>query len=117
MSLNFPASFQNMVRITIYGGWAGKLPADSKLFWDAIEPSSTNSKTTSWETTLHDSFHAVKRELAIEMANASPGDASFHVVFGGQGHPDRMTRMMSSRYASNTTVSKIVVQTNLFRMS
>ena len=57
-----------------------------------------------------------KREKASEIISAL-GDALLRVVMDVDDNTARMLQLLDSRYASNRTVSRIAVQTQLFRMS
>lgn len=58
-----------------------------------------------------------KREKASAIIISALGDASLRVVIDVNDDPGRMLHLLDTRYASCRTVSRIAIQTQLFRMS
>ena len=58
-----------------------------------------------------------KREKASGIIISALGDAPLRVIIDIDDDPARMMQLLDARYASNRTVSRIAVQTQLFRMS
>ena len=58
-----------------------------------------------------------KREMASGIIISALGNAPLRVVIDIDDDPARMMQLLDARYASNRTVSRIAVQTQLFRMS
>ena len=57
-----------------------------------------------------------KREKTSGIIISALGDAPLRVVMDAEDDPARMLQLLDSRYASNRTVSRISVQTQLFQM-
>ena len=55
-------------------------------------------------------------EKASGIIISALGDSPLRVVLEADDDPKRMLKLLDARYASNRTVSRIAVQTQLFRM-
>ena len=107
-----------------YGLWRHRLRAACRVkgVWSVVERSST-SQTTSTTTagardvTTLDARTTAKREKASGIIISALGDAPLRVVMDVDDDPSKMLNLLDARYASNRTVSRIAVQTQLFRMS
>jgi len=107
-----------------YGLWRLRLRAACRVkgIWSVVDPTASSSITT--DTTLDvapDALASVrriaKREKASGIIISALGDAPLRVVLDVDDDPARMLALLDARYASNRTVSRIAVQTQLFRMS
>lgn len=105
-----------------YGLWRHRLRAAcrSKGVWGVVSPPLTTTDTTATglESTPEASALVLsKREKASGIIICALGDAPSRVVLDADDDPARMVQLLDARYASNRTVSRISVQTQLFRMS
>lgn len=104
-----------------YGLWRHRLRAACRVkgVWRVVD--SLSDSTTSTESTAGPSTSSVrdqvKREKASGIIISSLGDAPLRVVMDVDDDPVQMLKLLDSRYASNRTVSRIAVQTQLFRLS
>ena len=106
-----------------YSLWRLRLRAACRIkgVWDLVteEASSSSSAASSRSTTITD---ADKRKLTTKLEKVSGmiisalGDSPLRVVADADGDPARMLRLLDARYASDRTVSRIAVQTQLYRM-
>ena len=106
-----------------YGLWRIRLRAicptrgvwsvgEKKRTTEQSEPSSGTTENISSATRS-----TAKREKASGIIISELGDAPLRVVIEAEDDPARMIQLLDARYASNRTVSRIAVQTQLFRMS
>lgn len=58
-----------------------------------------------------------KKQKASGIIRSALGDAPLRVVIEAEDGPAKMSKLLDARYASNPTVSRISVQTQLFRMA
>lgn len=104
-----------------YGMWRHRLRAVCRLkgVWFVVDTSSSSGTVTeSTEEFDHSSPRLIaKREKASGIIISSLGDSPLRVVIDADDDPAQMLKVLDSRYASNRTVSRIAVQTQLFRMS
>ena len=106
-----------------YGLWRLRLRAACRVkgVWGVVESVSGSSTTTTTTTTdvddtVRSTRDIVKREKASGIIISALGDAPLRVVIEAHDNPKRMLQLLDARYASNRTVSRIAVQTQLFRM-
>lgn len=106
-----------------YGTWRLRLRAACRLkgVWDVVESLSTlsDSSTTTTATTqcqLHSSRNIVKKEKASRIIISALHDSPLRVVLEADDDTKRMFKLLDARYASIRTISRISVQTQLFRM-
>ena len=104
-----------------YGLWRLRLRAACRVkgVWNVVESSSDSSTATdaaSGETDTAPSRNIAKLEKASGIIISALGDAPLRVVLEADDDPKRMLKLLDARYASNRTVSRIAVQTQLFRM-
>jgi len=122
-----------------YGLWRMRLRAACRVkgVWSAVD-SSSSSETTEQnsETTKQPSAsdqpssssdqpspssskkcNVEKREKASAIIISALGDTPLRVVMEAEDDPARMMKLLDARYASSRTVSRISVQTQLFRMN
>jgi len=114
-----------------YGLWRMRLRAACRVkgVWKVVESTSeTTSQTTLASTSVQkdtqpsSAVAASEKQLdKLEKASAiiisALGDAPLRVVMEADDDPSKMLRLLDARYASSRTVSRIAVQTQLFRMS
>lgn len=110
-----------------YGLWRLRLRASCRVkgVWGVVDSSAPSSSTLSTnedytahpDATILSSRIISKREKASGIINSALGDVPLWVVLEAYDDPGRMLELLDSRYASNRTVSRIAVQTQLFRMT
>ena len=105
-----------------YALWRHRLRAACRVkgVWGVVDTSTESSVTTDLtdaERVRIDSRTRAKREKASGIIISALGDAPLRVVMDVDDDPARMLQLLDGRYASNRTVSRIAVQTQLFRMS
>jgi len=104
-----------------YGLWRHRLRAACRIkgVWDVVNGTPDSSAATADSTTPSDTAPQTmaKREKASGIIICALGDAPLRVVMEIDDDPARMLKLLDARYASNRTVSRIAVQTQLFRMS
>ena len=108
-----------------YTLWRHRLRAACRIknVWSVVNV--LNSTTSSASGTIEPSTptvvsppgSAAKREMACGIIISALGDAPLRVVMDVDDDPSRMLSLLDARCASNRTVSRIAVQTQLFRMS
>lgn len=108
-------------RCNDYGLWRLRLRAACRVkgVWKLIDKQSTaatSSDTTATPPTRLDIGTESKLEKASGLIISALGDSPLRIVADADGDPARTPRMLDSRYASNRTVSRIAVQTQLYRM-
>lgn len=93
-----------------------------KGLWEVVESdltptteASSSSSSASKSTKL--SGTGDKLEKASGIIISALGDSPLRVVIDAQDDPRKMLQLLDGRYASKRTVSRIAVQTKLFRMS
>lgn len=87
-----------------------------KRVWDAVE----DSRAASSETTIAaivDARGSINREQPLGIITTALGDVSLRVVIEADDDPARMMKLLDVEYMSSRNVSRITVQTQLFRMS
>lgn len=101
-----------------YTLWRMRLRAACRVkgVWDAVENSTDCSSDTSSQTT-HGTQLKLKQEKASGIIISALGDAPLRVIIDADDNPSQMLKLLDARYASNRTVTRIAVQTQLFRMS
>ena len=107
-----------------YGLWRLRLRAACRVkgVWGVVGSSSTSSSSTTTTTTTTDqesppsARDISKMEKASGIIISALGDSPLRVVLEADDDPKRMLKLLDARYASNRTVSRIAVQTQLFRM-
>lgn len=110
-----------------YGLWRLRLRAACRIkgVWKVVESSSTVSEasgTSSEASGVAIASAPVSTRTVANLEKASGmiisalGDAPLRVVLDADDDPARMLKLLDARYASNRTVSRIAVQTQLFRM-
>lgn len=87
-----------------------------KGVWTVVQDE-LNEGTDSELAQRVDARTAAKREKASGIIISALGDAPLRVVIEVDDNPSRMLALLDARYALNRTVSRIAVQTQLFRMS
>lgn len=115
-----------------YGLWRMRLRAACRVkgVWKVVESTSeTTSQTSLASTSLEKDSqqpsssvsvpekHLEKLEKASAIIISTLGDAPLRVIMEADDDPSKMLRLLDARYASSRTVSRIAVQTQLFRMS
>ena len=90
--------------------------------WNVVNTGTSDSSAsatteTDAATPTLSSRTAAKREMACGIIISALGDAPLRVVMDVDDDPGKMLDLLDARYASNRTVSRIAVQTQLFRMS
>ena len=107
-----------------YGLWRLRLRAACRVkgVWNVVDrtaSSTSTSETTHPGTTAasESAKRVAKREKASGLIISALGDAPLRVVLEADDDPERMLKLLDARYASNRTVSRIAVQTQLFRMT
>lgn len=103
-----------------YGLWRMRLRAACRVkgVWGIVESSSdSNSESTTTSSATTSVTSSVKREKASGIIISALGDAPLRVVIEAEDDPAKMIKLLDARYASNRTVSRIAIQTQLFRMS
>ena len=103
-----------------YGLWRLRLRAACRVkgLWNVVDTSSSATSSESTSTTVPDPGRRIaKREKASGIIISALGDAPLRVVLQADDDPEKMLQLLDARYASNRTVSRIAVQTQLFRMS
>ena len=104
-----------------YGLWRMRLRAACRVkgVWGVVESTSNtdSQSTTATTTTTVSTPSASKKERASGIIISALGDAPLRVVVEAEDDPAKMIKLLDARYASNRTVSRIAVQTQLFRMS
>lgn len=100
-----------------YSLWRMRLRAACRIkgVWDVVECSTDSSSSTS--TTTAPTPSSAKREKASVIIINALGDAPLRAVLEADEDPARMMKLLDARYACSRTVSRIAVQTQLFRMS
>lgn len=104
-----------------YGLWRLRLRAACRIkgVWKLVESTSATTLSSSDDTTIMDAQKekmTAKLEKASAMIISALGDSPLRVVADADGDPARMLMLLDTRYASNRTVSRIAVQTQLYRM-
>ena len=105
-----------------YGLWRLRLRAACRVkgVWHIVsEDTEHSTATSSASTALSDADkHKLtsKKEKASGIIISALGDSPLRVVAEADGEPARMLALLDARYASSRTVSRIAVQTQLFRM-
>ena len=104
-----------------YGLWRLRLRAACRVkgVWDLVDPfvPTTRSSDTAGQSSTPDGTKLkLKMEKASGMIIAALGDAPLRVVAEVDDDPAMMVKLLDARYASNRTVSRIAVQTQLYRM-
>ena len=111
----------NGSRTDDYGLWRMRLRAACRVkgVWDAVEesPGDAASSSSTSKAKSGSSKSMKKREKASGIIISGLGDAALRVVMEADEDPSRMLQLLDGRYASSRTVSRIAVQTQLFRMS
>lgn len=104
--------------------WRLRLRAACRVkgVWGVVaSPTDTVSITTSDDnatrTASESARQIAKREKASGIIISALGDSPLRVVLEADDDPKRMLELLDGRYASNRTVSRISVQTQLFRMT
>lgn len=99
--------------------WRARLRATWKIesVWQAIE-----SPTSDYNTDITKAVQTVYRQTAtlgkaLGMIISGLGDAALRIVLEFEDDSARMLKLLDSRYSSSRTVSRIAVQTQLFRVS
>lgn len=112
-------------RVEDYGLWRMRLKALCRLkrVWEVVQ----KPKTSSSDATAMPSFSistpenqdsaSEKVEKASAIIILALGHAPLRVVMEAEDDLARMLQLLDARYASSRTVSRIAVQTQLFRMS
>ena len=103
-----------------YGLWRLRLRAACRVkgVWNVVDFSALSTTTDSTtDIAVASSRHQAKREKASGIIISALGDAPLRVVLEADDDPERMLKLLDARYASNRTVSRIAVQTQLFRMA
>lgn len=111
-----------------YGLWRMRLRAVCRVkgVWKVLESNSKSDETEANSSTSDPSTPATasaskstseKLEKASAIIISALGDAPLRVVMEADDDPVRMLKLLDARYASNRTVSRIAVQTQLFRMT
>lgn len=103
-----------------YGLWRLRLRAACRVkgVWNLVgnAPSSATSSDATVATTGPDKERMkAKLEKASGMIISSLGNTPLRVVADADDDPARMLQLLDARYASNRTVSRIAVQTQLYR--
>jgi len=83
---------------------------------NADSTAATSTDAASAATTAQAAKRLAKREKASGMIISALGDSPLRVVLDVDDDPARMLKLLDDRYASNRTVSRIAVQTRLYRM-
>lgn len=103
-----------------YGLWRHRLRAACRIkgVWRVVDisPAFSDSSNIQTGTEIADPRTLTKREKASGIIISALGDAPLRVVMEVDDDPQRMLQLLDARYASNRTVSRIAVQTQLFRM-
>eukprot|EP00171_Calliarthron_tuberculosum_P008425 IDg8425t1 len=111
-----------------YGLWRLRLRAICRVkgLWSVVEAGSFHPFEASTTSSAQDAPSSVgapiiakntaKLEKASGIIISALGDAPLRVVIDADDNPARMLKLLDARYASNRTVSRIAVQTQLFRM-
>ena len=102
-----------------YGIWRLRLRAACRMkgVWNLVDKDSSAATTeSSQSTTLEQERHSAKLEKASAIIISALGNSPLRVVAEADDDPARMLQLLDARYASNRTVSRIAVQTQLFRM-
>lgn len=108
--------------------WRHRLRAACRIkgVWNVVKTSEEHStavsttKDKSIDSTGSESSKSTiiaKREKACGIIICALGDAPLRVVMDVDDDPALMLKLLDDRYASSRTVSRIAVQTQLFRMS
>ena len=107
-----------------YNLWRHRLRAACRIknVWSVVNTGTSDSSAsatteTDAATPTPSSRTAAKREMACGIIISALGDAPLRVVMDVDDDPGKMLDLLDARYASNRTVSRIAVQTQLFRMS
>lgn len=108
-----------------YTLWRHRLRAACRIkgLWNVVTSGSEQSSiaATTQDTAPSSSQSSSrllgKREKACAIIICALGDAPLRVVMDVDDNPARMLELLDARYASNRTVSRIAVQTQLFRLS
>lgn len=103
-----------------YNLWRHRLREACRIknLWGVVHNQNTPSDATQDTPSPSpiDGRTLAKREKACGIIISALGDAPLRVVMDVDDDPRRMMELLDSRYASNRTVSRIAVQTQLFRM-
>ncbi len=110
-----------------YGLWRLRLRAACRVkgVWNVVEPHSSATEASATSSAgvaitptaaSVSAKHMAKLEKASGIIISALGDAPLRVVIDVDDDPARMLQLLDARYASNRTVSRIAVQTRLFRM-
>ena len=111
----------NGSRTDDYGLWRMRLRAACRMkgVWDVVENLSGDSASSTSSTSANPGSPGTskKREKASGIIISALGDTALRVVMEADEDPAKMLKLLDGRYASSRTVSRIAVQTQLFRMS
>lgn len=114
-----------------YGLWRMRLRAACRVkgVWRAVESGSSSEtaeqnsesleqpSTSDQQASSSMKCDVEKSEKASAIIISALGDAPLRVVMEAEDDPARMMKLLDARYASSRTVSRIAVQTQLFRMN
>lgn len=100
-----------------YGLWRLRLRAICRVkgVWKVFEDAEVTSSSTDLANVGQQS-NSIMIEKASGLIISALGDSPLRVVLDADDDPAKMLRLLDARYASNRTVSRIAVQTQLFRM-
>lgn len=105
-----------------YGLWRLRSRAACRVqgIWSLVENDSSRStgtdSTCGEMSTVSRENQSSRQEKASGIIISALGDSPLRVLSDQDGNPARMLQMLDARYASNRTVSRITVQTQLYRM-
>lgn len=107
-----------------YGLWRHRLRLACRMkgVWNIVTNECSTSETTETTTAATTGIGAAvfstnMNEKASAIIISTLGDSPLRVVMDVDDNPAKMLILLDGRYASNRTVSRIAVQTQLFRMT
>lgn len=86
-----------------------------KGVWDAVEQTTEGMSDSCAKMAVEPRLKS-KREKVSGIIISALEDTPLHVVIDADNYPKNMFRLLDALYASNSTVSLIAVQTQLYRM-